>query len=243
MTKRDYVAGVAVRQTTTRSRRRAQTARAPVGLDATAIVTAALALIDDEGLPGFTIRALSARLRVQAPTLYWHVGTKADLLQAVVDRVVIETAAPVASRGTWEQRVRHFFVAVRAPLVAHPNLIDLMRSVHSRAIECWITEALAIVRAAGCDEDRAPAYARIMVRTALSCAQSEANMRATDYMETDPADPSGRRYRVKPEMLRPDLDSGVARTTSYDVDTEHELTTTLFIAGLRAELERAAARR
>jgi AcrR family transcriptional regulator len=217
-------------------------ARVPVGLDADTVVTAALELIDDHGVQAFTIRTLSCRLGVSAPTIYWHVGTKAELLQAVVDRALIDQATPVPSRGPWDRRVHHFFRVVRRQLLAHPNLTGLMRSVHSGAIEYWMSEALAIMRSAGFD-DEAPTYARVMLTTALGCAQSEANMRQTEYMEADPADPTGRRYRAKPDVLRDDLGADVALTTTYDVDHQYELTTSIFISGLKVELERVHAKR
>jgi AcrR family transcriptional regulator len=236
------VAGVATRQL---DRRTSRPPGAPVavGLDAPAIVTAALELVDEHGVGGFTVRALSDRLGVRAPTIYWHVGTKAQLLEAVVDHVFVETAPPVACEGSWDVRVRHLFAIVREPLVAHPNVANLMRSAHSRAFEHWIGEALDIARAAGFGEDDAPGYARIIVTTALACAQSEVNIRATDYMEVDPDDPSGRRYRVKPDVLRADLPPEIAVTTSYDVDEEHDRMTGIFIAGLGVERERARAAR
>jgi AcrR family transcriptional regulator len=214
-----------------------------VGLDAPTIITAALDLIDEHGAAAFTMRALSARLGVRAPTIYWHVGSKTELLEAVVDRVVIETAPPVHCEGPWDVRVRHLFSVVRQPLVAHPNVVSLMRAVHSRAFERWIGEALDIARAAGFRNEDVPAFSRMIVTTALACAQSEVNIRATDYMEVDPGDPSRRRYRVKPDVLRAGLPPEVVLTTSYDVDEEHDRMTRLFLDGLRVELERGGARR
>jgi AcrR family transcriptional regulator len=236
------VVGVATRQLVPPAAR-VPGAPVAVGLDADAIVAAALELVDDRGLDAFTIRALGERLGVRAPTIYWHVGTKADLLEAVVDRVMVEAAPPVHCEGSWDARVRHLFAVVREQVVAHPRVMALMRSTHSRAFELWIGEALDIARAAGFAVDDAPAYARIMVTTALACAQSEVTIRSTDYMEVDPGDPSGRRYRVKPDVLRDDLPSDIALTTSYDVDEQHDRMTSLFVAGLGVELERSRPRR
>jgi AcrR family transcriptional regulator len=232
------VAGVATRQLV-RPADRLPGAPVAVGLDADAIVTAALQLVDDRGVDAFTIRALSERLGVRAPTIYWHVGSKAELLEAVVDRVMVETAPSVHYEGEWDARVRHLFAVVRARVVAHPRVMALMRSTHSRAFELWIGEALDIARAAGFDDADVPAYARIIVTTALACAQSEVTIASTDYMELDPADPSARRYRVKPDVLREDLPGDIALTTSYDVDEQHERMTNLFVGGLGVELERA----
>jgi len=59
---------------------------ASVGLDVNAVVAAAIVLLDEQGLHGFTIRALSARLGVKAPTIYWHVGSKDQLLESVIEQ-------------------------------------------------------------------------------------------------------------------------------------------------------------
>jgi hypothetical protein len=52
------------------------------------IVTAALALIDAEGLHALSTRRLAAELGVSGPSLYNHVATKDELIDAVVDSVV-----------------------------------------------------------------------------------------------------------------------------------------------------------
>src|SRR5262249_9148205 len=121
-----------------------QVSRRPVGLDSDAIVAAALALIDECGAASFTIRALGAQLAVSAPTIYWHIGSKARLYQAIVDRVVGDMAKTGHSRGSWEERLRRFLTAARTQLLAHPGVMELMRSVHSPAFERWAAEALGI---------------------------------------------------------------------------------------------------
>lgn len=55
----------------------------PVGLGRDAIVRAALALLNDVGLEGLTLRRLADELDVQAPALYWHVKNKAELLDGM----------------------------------------------------------------------------------------------------------------------------------------------------------------
>ena len=49
-------------------------------LDRERVVRAALALLDEVGLDGLTLRRLAQDLGVKAPALYWHVASKADLL-------------------------------------------------------------------------------------------------------------------------------------------------------------------
>ena len=51
------------------------------------IVTAALALIDADGLGAFSTRRLAAALGVQGPSLYHHFANRDAILDAVADSV------------------------------------------------------------------------------------------------------------------------------------------------------------
>jgi TetR/AcrR family tetracycline transcriptional repressor len=69
-----------------------------VPLDRGQVVNEALRLADEDGLDRLSLRTLGNRLGVQAPTLYWHVGNKAALLDALADAVMDEAleALPIA---------------------------------------------------------------------------------------------------------------------------------------------------
>jgi AcrR family transcriptional regulator len=207
--------------------------REPAGLHADAVVTAALALLDDVGVERFTMRRLGERLGVQAPTIYWHVGAKDAVLEAIVDRVVTAMADDSAVGGDWEHRLRTFLETAHGRLLAHPGVLELMRSVHSHALARWSTVALDIMRAAGFDDVAAPTYARIALSHALGAAQSEAAIRATPYLEAVPGS-RGRRVRVKPAVLRAGLDPHVVAMTSFDLDEQRRTTHEIFVAGVRA---------
>jgi AcrR family transcriptional regulator len=215
----------------------------PVGLRMGDVVRAALELIDQHGVDGFSIRALRDRLGVGAPTIYWHVGTKADLLEAVVELVVQNPPATRADEGGWQDRLRRFFAIMREQLVAHPHVMELIRSIHSHAFERWVSEAVAIMHEAGFADADAADYARIAVIEAIGAARAEAGARAAMYMEPDPDDGRGRRYRVKPDLLSRDLPATVALTTVYDLDHQHELIVDIFIAGLEAKRAHVVTRR
>jgi len=73
---------------------------------------------------------------------------------------------------------------------------------------------------------------------AIGSAQAEANVRNADYLEPQPNDRGGRRYRVKPGVLRRDLPPEIRLATSYDPDQQHEIMTEIFVDGLHAQLAR-----
>jgi AcrR family transcriptional regulator len=213
--------------------------RRPVGLDSDTIVAAALALIDEYGATSFTIRALGARLGVSAPTIYWHVGSKARLFQAIVDHVIGDMAVTGRSSGPWQARLGRFLAAARAQLLAHPGVMELMRTVHSPAIERWAAEALDIMSDAGFGQRDAAAYARTALLHALGCAHAEAGARTASYMEPGPGHPATPQHRVKPELLAAGLEPRIALMTSYDLDEQHQIMTELFIDGVQSALSRS----
>lgn len=54
------------------------------GLDRDDVIGAALALVADEGPAALTMRRLSVKLGVKSPTIYWHVGSRDDLVAEVI---------------------------------------------------------------------------------------------------------------------------------------------------------------
>lgn len=68
-----------------------------ISISRDAILAAAFALLEDKGLDGITMRALAARLSVQAPALYWHVRDKADLLALMAEDIHARGRAGLAT--------------------------------------------------------------------------------------------------------------------------------------------------
>lgn len=99
----------------------------PRKLTPDAVVTAALAMADAQGLAALTMRALARRLGVEAMSLYHHFAGKDALLDAMVDRVYGEIDLPDAS-GDWRAELRRRSVSVREVLHRHPWALPLMES-------------------------------------------------------------------------------------------------------------------
>jgi AcrR family transcriptional regulator len=66
-----------------------------------AIVEAAVAVADQEGLEGLSMRRVADRLGVGTMSLYRYVPGKAELLDLMLDAVSAETARPVHQPGAW----------------------------------------------------------------------------------------------------------------------------------------------
>jgi AcrR family transcriptional regulator len=58
------------------------------------IVRAAIELLDDEGLEGVNMRALGKRLNSTATAVYWHVGSKSNLITLAGDQAWNEIPLP-----------------------------------------------------------------------------------------------------------------------------------------------------
>ena len=94
----------------------------PAGLTKAAIVSAALDLLDDVGMDRLTVRALAARLGVQAPALYWHVASKQALLDEMATRIwrqIVEEAEGLPAGLAWRDLMTTYAAAVRSGLLAH----------------------------------------------------------------------------------------------------------------------------
>jgi AcrR family transcriptional regulator len=93
------------------------TARQPLNRDR--VLDAAIAFADAEGLEALSMRKLAQALGVEAMSLYNHVSSKGDLVEAMVDRVVGEIELPDPA-GDWEAAVRTCAVSAHEAFLRHP---------------------------------------------------------------------------------------------------------------------------
>src|SRR6188768_3273745 len=84
-----------------------------------AVVAAAIAIADAEGLEAASMRRVAQRLGVDPMSLYNHVGDKDDLLDGMADSVVGTIDAPSAA-GEWPSVLRATIMAARATMLRHP---------------------------------------------------------------------------------------------------------------------------
>src|SRR6516225_6501422 len=80
------------------------------------IVTAATALLDAEGLDGLNMRALGRRLGSAATAVYWHVGSKDNLIALAVDRAWNEIGRPDPAEVGWRAAAAEMAVDLHAML-------------------------------------------------------------------------------------------------------------------------------
>jgi len=96
----------------------------PASLTREQVATAALELLDRDGVDGLTMQRLAGALGIGTMTIYGYFRSKDELLDAAVDAAV---TAPmrVPRGGGWRADLHALVVAVHRTLVRHPALVQI----------------------------------------------------------------------------------------------------------------------
>jgi AcrR family transcriptional regulator len=87
------------------------------------IYSAALTLIDADGIETLTMRKLAAALDVNPMSLYHHVANKAALLDGVIRLVTTRVTLPAPIDGRWQDRLRQLAYAFRSLARRHREVV------------------------------------------------------------------------------------------------------------------------
>jgi AcrR family transcriptional regulator len=115
------------------------------------IVKTAIDLLDDEGLEGLNMRALGQRLGSAATAVYWHVGSKDNLIALAVDQVWHEIPLPDLTATGWRTAATAMATGLHAMLTRHPWLVRAFGSqvLYGTGKARHDDHSLAIYEAAG----------------------------------------------------------------------------------------------
>ncbi len=148
----------------------------------------ALDLLDRVGLPDLSMRRLAAELDVQPSALYWHFGSKQELLAAVSDRIL----AGVPERGP-EADLPTVASGIRDALLAYRDGAEVVMSTH--ALGLGDARAPGALRAVLGDDAAADAlFAFILGHTML--VQQRMHAQSVGAAESPDHDPSPDADRV-----------------------------------------------
>jgi TetR/AcrR family tetracycline transcriptional repressor len=212
--------------------------RTPVSREA--IVSAALELLAEAGLDGVSFRRIATRLGVSAPTLYWHVDSKRQLMDLMAEELVHRTRTaydgPAHGQPWWEwlrndgQRMFDALVATRdAPRVVAGN----RPSPESFA---GIERVLGVLVTAGMTPGQAQltlfALGAYVIGSAVEW-QAEAERAATQPLP-DPADEDLNALRARALADQPVLLAAIAERLNSPHSAAFEYGLDLLIDGLRA---------
>jgi AcrR family transcriptional regulator len=146
-------------------------AKAPLSEDA--VVDAALAILQSEGLEAVTMRRVAAALDTGAASLYVYVSGREALLQAMLDRVTatIELEAPDPSR--WRAQLQSLLQRMHHALLAHPGIatVTLVDSPTTDAVLRLTENLLGILLAGGLDPQDAAWAGDLLVSLVTAVAR------------------------------------------------------------------------
>jgi TetR/AcrR family transcriptional regulator, tetracycline repressor protein len=118
------------------------------GLSLDRIVTAALELMDEQGIGATTMRAVSSRLGVRSMSLYRYVQDRDELFDAVVERIVNELAddpeVQLRPVDGWRPYLAGMAHGVRRYARAHPHAFPLVATRPPAAP--WVNPPLRSLR-------------------------------------------------------------------------------------------------
>jgi AcrR family transcriptional regulator len=97
----------------------------PSGLGPDRIIRAAIEFADAQGLSSVSMRRVADRLGVGTMSLYTHVPGKAELLDAMLDVVLGETARPEKVPGGWRGRLEVVARENLSLLRRHPWILEV----------------------------------------------------------------------------------------------------------------------
>lgn len=146
----------------------------PRSLTPARLATAALAVIDREGLDALTMRTVAGELGMATMSVYRYVADRAELEALVVDHVLagVDVSPP---DGDWRARLATLLARLRAAVTSHAGTVPLLLAHRhsSTASLRWIEATLTVLTAAGFrGRDRVVAQ-RTVVTFLLGVLQNE----------------------------------------------------------------------
>lgn len=209
------------------------------------VVRAAIELLDSEGLAGLSMRKLADRLSAGATSIYWHVETKDDLLEYVIDEIYGEVDAPDADLAGWRSGVILLAHSLRATILRHPWLPEAISSRASLGPNAMSLSrrATALFRSAGFTGFEIDYASSALFAYVIGATSSQATLRAT-------VEASGKTlnewaaeiYAQAAEAAKDDYPDLMERLTAWkDVDLL-QMQSTSFTFGLECLLDGFAAR-
>jgi AcrR family transcriptional regulator len=120
------------------------------------IASAAVAVIDRDGLPVLTMRAVAAELGMSTMALYRYVTDRDELERLVVELVLsaVDTTPPPTDQP-WRARIELMVTRLRDTVSAHPNVVPLtLTHRHSSpSVLSWSETVLGILTEAGIEAE------------------------------------------------------------------------------------------
>ena len=146
-----------------------------------AIVDAALAILQTEGLDAVSMRRVARALDTGASSLYVYVPNREGLLSLMFDRVIAEIELEPPDPPRWRLQLHSLLLRMHQALIAHPGIaaLTLTDPATTETMLAFIENLLGILLAGGVDVQDA-AWACDTVVLLVTGAAHEEEMRRTN---------------------------------------------------------------
>ena len=148
----------------------------PRSLTADQLASAALAVIDRDGLAVLSMRAVAQELGMSTMGLYRYVADREELERLVVELVLSAVdAEPPDLHAPWRERVEIWRERVRDTVGAHPAVVPLTitHRHHSLGVLRWSETVLAMLTEAGITGERRVVALRGLLSYVIGAIQLE----------------------------------------------------------------------
>ncbi|MFG2775560.1 TetR/AcrR family transcriptional regulator [Streptomyces sp. NPDC048350] len=197
------------------------------------VLATAAALVRQHGPDALTMRKLAAELGTAVTSIYWHVGNRESLLDALVERTVADLSAITPRGRTPADRIVSVARSLRRELRERPHLVAM---VHERGLteRMFLPAQRALadeVHAAGLRGARAAEVVRAVQVQVVGYVLVERNR------ERAPAQSPAEEELWESETTDPD-DPALTRALARPIDPER-----LFVTSVRALVDGLLRRR
>jgi AcrR family transcriptional regulator len=200
-------------------------ARRGPDLNVDLIAKTALAVADEQGADGFTLRAVADALGVTPMALYHHVADKTALVSLVVDASLASRPLP-APTGVWQDDLWELARWTRQIMVDHPA-VGKLRQIY----RVWTPSAfpiaerwLSVWQQSGLPLDKAVTAAVVTSLALTGIVAEEPVIRQMDLPDES--------------MLAMFPNARLVFTAERDIDADFELVARALIEGVHARLQR-----
>jgi AcrR family transcriptional regulator len=206
-----------------------------------AIVTAAIELMDREGLGALSMRRLAEQFDTGAASLYWHVGSKDGLLDLVLDQLISEISVPAPNPERWQDQIRELGRQQRELSLRHPYLvrISIGRIPLGPAALRMTDGVLGILRAGGLPPRLAVQGYLLLIATVNGFTVDETGVEDSEGADLgdaaarqEAADMAGDYIGSLPPELFPNMTSMAREFMVADADERFEMLLDIFVDGL-----------
>lgn len=114
------------------------------GIDRDDVVECALRMVEAGGADSLTMRKLAAELGVTATSIYWHVGSRHEVIIALIERQAERLARHPVEGSTPRERIVNAALNVWDSALEHPEVMKLAHSIGATSVlEMHLEIALA----------------------------------------------------------------------------------------------------